>query len=229
VSPGAQRNHRAPKDARAPAQPSNGGGRARTPNGKGRWEEILTAAAKTFAEKGYVATSLQDIASAVGLLKGSIYYYIESKEDLLFELVQRGVEAHLPILQEDATTAAAAAPVRLRAFIRGWMALTRTERIWSRVAEQEFRRLRPARLRQVIAERDKFSALVKSIVEQGIKDGDFDPQTDPSVATNALFALMATTGNWFKPSGRLSYGEIADWYAEFFIRGLAGPRLPTDQ
>lgn len=196
--------------------------KTRANNGEERWEEIVVAAAKIFSEKGYTATSLQDIASAVGLLKGSIYYYIKSKESLLFELVERAIAAQMTVLEEDADTAAASAPARLRAFIRRWMALTRRERLWGRVAENEFRRLSSPRLKQVIAQRDEFSSFVKSIIEQGVKEGTFDPAVDPSVATSSLFGLMVTTPNWFKPSGKMSYSELADWYATFFVRGLGG-------
>ena len=190
--------------------------------GEQRWEEIVEAAAKIFSQKGYEATSLQDIANTVGILKGSMYYYFKNKEDLLFELVQRALAAHQPSLVEEPEVAQAPAPVRLRAFIRRWMALNRKQRLWRGVAESEFTRLRGKRLKEVIAERDKFSAFAKEIIEQGVRDGDFDATIDTSVVTSTLFELMNTTSSWFKPSGRLSYAELADWYATFFIRGLGG-------
>src|SRR5690242_21930048 len=62
--------------------------RSRAP--RRRQQEIVEAAARVFHEKGYESTSIQDIADAVGILKGSLYYYITSKEDLLFEII-RGV------------------------------------------------------------------------------------------------------------------------------------------
>lgn len=190
--------------------------------GEQRWEEIVEAAAKIFSQKGYEATSLQDIANTVGILKGSMYYYFKNKEDLLFELVQRALAAHAPSVVEEPEIASAPAPVRLRAFIRRWMALNRKQRLWRGVAESEFGRLRGKRLKEVIAERDKFSIFAKGIIEQGIEEGAFDSNNDPSVVTSTLFELMNTTPRWFKPSGRLSYAELADWYATFFIRGLGG-------
>ena len=58
-----------------------------------RWQEVVDAAAKVFAEKGYRAATLRDIAAELGMLKGSLYYYIETKEDLLYELLRRVHEA----------------------------------------------------------------------------------------------------------------------------------------
>ena len=59
--------------------------RSRAP--RRRQTEIVEAAARVFHEKGYESTSIQDIAEAVGILKGSLYYYIRSKEDLLYEII----------------------------------------------------------------------------------------------------------------------------------------------
>ena len=199
---------------------------ARRPRGaesEERWQEIITAAGEIFYAKGYEATSLQDIASAVGLLKGSVYYYIKTKEDLLYELVTRAQALMGSSLEEDEHVRVASAPDRLRAFIGRWMALTATERKWSMVAEREFMRLTPRRLKAVIESRDRFSSFVKGIVRQGVDEGAFDPDVDVSVATVVVFELMKSSHLWHRPSGPLSIDDIGDWYATFVIRGLGGP------
>lgn len=188
-----------------------------------RWEEILAAASEIFLEKGYEAASLQDIASAVGILKGSVYYYIKTKEDLLYELVRRAQAERMPTLVEDDELGSSPAPVRLRAFIDRWMAETDQQRIWNIVAERDFRKLSARRLKAVIDRRDRFSEFVKSIIDQGVAEGNFDPDVDTSVATNTIFELMNTSRMWYQPTGRLSLLEIGAWYATFVIRGLGGP------
>src|SRR3954463_16258741 len=95
-------------------QDATQGRRSRAP--RRRQQEILEAAARVFHEKGYESTSIQDIADAVGILKGSLYYYITSKEDLLFEILQSVHEEALENLaQIDATPGDALQ--RLRAFV----------------------------------------------------------------------------------------------------------------
>jgi AcrR family transcriptional regulator len=175
---------------------------------------------RIFYQKGYEATSLQDIADAVGMLKGSIYYYITTKEDLLYELVNRAQDMFESTLEEDDETARAPAPERLRAFIGRWMALTAREREWGLVAEREFKRLRKGRLEQVIKRRDRFNDYLKGIIRQGIDEGAFDPEVDVSVAAAAIFELMKSSHLWHRPSGKLSFAELGDWYATFAIRGL---------
>ena len=212
-----------PPAARRP--PRRAGERGRSArNHEERWTDIVERAGAIFYRKGYEATSLQDIADSVGLLKGSIYYYIKTKEDLLYELVSRAQDMFEATLEEDEETARSPAPVRLRAFIGRWMALTSREREWGLVAEREFMRLSRRRLRRVIERRDELSGYVKDIIRQGIGEGAFDPTTDESVGAAAIFELMKTSHLWHRPSGPLSMAELGDWYATFAIRGLGGPR-----
>jgi TetR/AcrR family transcriptional regulator, cholesterol catabolism regulator len=198
--------------------------RPRARNHEDRWTDIIERAGAIFYRKGYEATSLQDIADAVGMLKGSIYYYIKTKEDLLYELVSRAQDMFEATLEEDEETARSPAPVRLRAFIGRWMALTSRERERGLVAEREFMRLSKRRLKRVIERRDELSRHVKNIIRQGIDEGAFDPSTDASVAAAAIFELMKTSHLWHRPSGPLTMAELGDWYATFAIRGLGGPR-----
>jgi TetR/AcrR family transcriptional regulator, cholesterol catabolism regulator len=196
----------------------------RARNHEDRWADIIERAGTIFYQKGYEATSLQDIADAVGMLKGSIYYYIKTKEDLLYELVTRAQDMFEATLEEDDETAQSPAPVRLRAFIGRWMALTSRQREWGLVAEREFMRLSKRRLKRVIERRDEFTSYVKDIIRQGIAEGAFDPSTDESVGATAIFELMKTSHLWHRPSGPLTMAELGDWYATFAIRGLGGPR-----
>ena len=192
-----------------------------------RWEEILEAAANVFLKKGYEAASLQEIATEVGILKGSIYYYIKTKEDLLFEIVRRSMDVFEGTIEEDPTTAAASGPVRLAAFITRWTTLSTKERDWGEVGESSFNRLSGERLKAVIERRDGFSNYVKGIITQGIAEGAFDPEVDVSLATIAVFELLRSTREWHHPTGRLSRASVAEWYAQFIVRGLGGPHFST--
>ena len=194
-----------------------------------RWEEILDAAAKVFLQNGYEASSLQEIASNVGILKGSMYYYIKTKEDLLFEIIRRSQDVYTNTREEDPETAASPAPVRLASFITRWTTLSPKQRDWGEVAEGSFTRLSPARLKQVIARRDEFSDYVKQIIQQGIDEGAFDPAVDVSLATISVFELLRSTRQWHHPRGRLSKAAVAEWYSQFIVRGLGGPEWATSR
>lgn len=189
-------------------------------DGNERWEILVGAAVDLFHKNGYTATSIQDLGDAAGITKGSVYHYIETKEDLLYEIVRRAIEARSSILVEPATVAAADPETRLRSFMSRWMAASANSSTLGVVAEAEFRWLTARRLRAVIAQRDKFSQLVKDIIAAGIADGTFDESVDPSLATNTVFVVMRNVPSWFRASGPRTFESVADWNTDFLVNGL---------
>lgn len=197
----------------APAPPKG------TLNGA-RWHEILDAAGEVFQEKGYQAARIEDIANRVGILKGSLYYYIETKEDLLYALSVAGHSTGLATLDEDDATRAADAPARIGAFIERWMATIPSTPQYARVTERDVRLLTDQRRAAVMEMRNQMHQYVRKIVEQGIAEGHFDPTTDPGVATNSIFELLNSTSRWFRPTGRLSHDALGAFYKKLIVQGL---------
>ena len=195
-----------------------------------RWEEVLDAAAEEFNERGYRAARLQDIARRVGLLPGSLYYYIESKEDLLFALAKSSLELGLAAVVEDDVTANSDAVTRLHSFIRRQMQIMGRLRGPAGGMLRELAALSPEHREQIDSMRRELHGFVRRIIEQGMKDSDFDPDVDVGVATNTLFELLNTTRQWVK-QGPLSLSEIGDWYTRMLVRGLVRreslDRLPS--
>ena len=203
----------------------------RTPRGTlnvARWNEILEAAGEVFHEKGYQAARIEDIAARVGILKGSLYYYIESKEDLLFALSDQAHSSGVESIAEPPPLADADAPTRLGEFIARWCVVLDANPPYATVAEREVGRLSGERYEQVMGKRNQLHRFVRSIIEQGIAEGSFDPATDPGVATNALFELMNGTRHWFRPDGRKTTQDIGTWYRTFVLRGLAPRVAPSE-
>lgn len=212
--------------------PANGGPR-KARDREQRWDEIVKAAADVFYKKGYEGASLQDIASAVGLLKGSIYYYIDTKEDLLFELVMRAQAVWAATLEEDDELAASPAPVRLREFIVRFMQLQDQHREWGIVAEAEYKRLSPDYLTKVLEGRRRFGGFVEGILRQGVDDGDFDTVISVPLANAMVFELVKS-GLQHRPiTSTRALIEYADAYVTLLVRGLgksdwvAPPRPPA--
>ena len=186
-----------------------------SPDREQRWDEIIHAAASIFYEKGYEATSLQDIASAVGLLKGSIYYYIDTKEDLLYELVIRAQVVFRDTLVESDELRSSSASQRLREFILRFMQLKEREREWGIVAEREFMRLSEGYLSEVIAGRKEFSAFVEGIVKQGMAEGD---------DLRAIGDAMHAHPWWMSGTGRLDDALVREGLARDAIRLVQNAR-----
>jgi len=185
-----------------------------------RWAEILDAAGHTFNEKGYQAARIEDIAARVGILRGSLYYYIDSKEDLLYALSFAGHSSGLRTIDEDAATSEADAPTRLAAFIERWMAMMPSHPEYGPVTERDVRFLSDERRAQVMEMRVKMHSYARRIFEQGIAEGDFDASIDPGVATNSLFELLNGTIRWFRPGGRLSHADVGAYYQKLVLHGI---------
>jgi TetR/AcrR family transcriptional regulator, cholesterol catabolism regulator len=187
-----------------------------------RWEEIVAAATEVFGEKGYRAATLQDIASKVGMLKGSLYYYIEGKEDLLFEIIRRGHLRGIRFVQEDEIIVAADPASRLAALIRRWMEGLQLMGPIMQVPEEDFRRyLTEERRNEILGLRKQIAAVPYAIITAGVRDGVFPNVVDPEVVSGTLFRVLNTTLQWFRPDGRVSREELIDWFIRLFLGGLS--------
>ena len=110
-----------------------------------REEEILAAAARIFREKGYHGASVRDIAESVGLLKGSLYHYIRSKEELLARLFEGALEDTIQELEKIAARDAAP-PVRLREMVKAYVGAVTENLDAVSLYLREWRALRPQRV-----------------------------------------------------------------------------------
>jgi AcrR family transcriptional regulator len=191
-----------------------------------RWSEILKVASEVFSEKGYEATTIQDIASRVGLLKGSLYYYIENKEGLMYQLSVRAHSEHLQGLRDDPGIAEGDAVSRMEHFIERYMVQLDHNPPWNKVMERDFT-FSGERLSSIHALQHQMDLMLKGIVTQGIGEGVFDPTIDVSVAVNGILSLMNSTTRWHRPAGRRSFREIGEWYKRFIVHGLMTGDVPV--
>ncbi len=192
----------------------------------GRAEEIRLAAARIFFEKGYDSTSIQDIADAVGILKGSMYYYIDTKEDLLFDVVKSVHEQGLRQARE--WMEAPGSPLdRLRAAIEGHVESNLTNLEAVGVFFHDFASLGPRRRAEIIIDRDFYDRHLRRLVEEGQASGDLAPDLDPKLAVMALLGMMNWTYQWFRPDGDWTPREVAVHLADLAIGGLARRPVPA--
>jgi AcrR family transcriptional regulator len=195
-----------------------------------RWQEILRAAADEFYEKGFRGARLKDIAARVDLLTGSLYYYIESKENLLFALVDSAFQRGLEITAEDPAMTDASATRRLHAFV--WNQMRSLEGQLSRfviVVARDRKYLSAEHQLQFDLLWQELRGRFVGILEQGIAEGTFDPTVDLDVVANTFFALMGATSEWAEEAPHSTWDQIADWHARLFLRSLAvGVSEPDD-
>jgi AcrR family transcriptional regulator len=197
------------------------GRRSRAP--RRRQQEILEAAARVFHEKGYESTSIQDIADAVGILKGSLYYYITSKEDLLFEIIQGVHEEALKNLEKTRDLEGDALQ-KIRAFVVVHLTHNATNLVKMAVFFQDFRSLNGKRREIIVQERDLYDNFLRDLIRQGQEEGTVCPDIEPKLAAITVLGMMNWIYQWYRPGGELSATEIANAYGDFVVAGLACTR-----
>lgn len=189
-----------------------------------RQTEIIRAAAKVFKAKGYHAATIQDIADEVGLLKGSLYHYVTSKEELLYLVVKDPITRVYRKLEKIADGKGSAREkivraiaVHLEAFDSHYPHLF----VYIREMDSLY-----ARLKDKIAESPKhYERLWHRILREGMKAGELRDDFDVKVVTYAILGAMNWMYKWYEQNGRLSIREVANIYARTFLDGLS-MRLP---
>lgn len=181
-------------------------------------DEILQAAAQIFRRKGYHAASMQDIADAVQLQKASLYYHIESKQEILLALLDQAMDLLIEDM-ERIVQADQGPETKLRTAMRTYARRMAEQGDLAAVLLLEYRNLEPELRAQHVERRDRFEGLWRGILEQGCERGDFRT-FDPAVAGFAVLGVQNWMITWYRPDGDLGPGELADQFADLLIDGL---------
>jgi AcrR family transcriptional regulator len=185
---------------------------------RARETDLLHAATRLFRERGFHATSMQDLAEALGMNRGSLYHYINGKDELLWAILNRALDVLevrvLPILEADAP-----AVERLADAIREHLRVASDHADELSLIQIELRALDRDRQRDIIARRNAYENRWRSAIEAGIADGSLR-QFDVRLAGIGILSACNWFTQWYRPDGRLGVDEIADAFAELFLGGL---------
>jgi TetR/AcrR family transcriptional regulator, cholesterol catabolism regulator len=188
-----------------------------------RRADILKAAGDVIYDKSYHSVTMEEIADRVGMLKPALYYYFRSKEDLLFELaageqavafVQQFVDLDTSLKDRDAAT-------RLEAAIARWIEYAESGKPKALLAiEREYRHLSGERLETVVELNKRLPGLLESIVQDGVDEGTFDPDTNVAMAVQSISDMLRGLYVSYTPAGALTVRDLRTWYTSFVLRGL---------
>jgi AcrR family transcriptional regulator len=184
-----------------------------------RGEQVYAAALRLFREKGYHATSMQDIAGAVGLYKGSLYHYIGGKQDLLVQVFERAMSTLIAEVEGIAADSSLAPSTQVRLIVAAHVEAVSSNLDALTVYLHEWRALAGDALGTVQAQSERYTMLVSEIVGRGVTLGEFDA-TDVRIATLGLLGMCNWVCQWYRPGGRLSPTEIAGHFADLVLDGL---------
>lgn len=184
-----------------------------------RRQEVINAAAKVFAQRGYHATSIEDLIAATGMTRGGIYHYTASKQELLLSIVQELMEPLLARAQE-ILDAPGSSEERLRRLMEVWLQHVAAHRDHMIVFSRERGTLqRTPEWRAVRQARARFEGMLASVLQAGEQDGSFSVG-DPQMALLMILGSVNYVPEWLDVSGRLSPAEIAERYCDLLLNGL---------
>ena len=186
-------------------------------NGTARRIEILKSAAAAFRRRGYHGASVDEIASALEMTKGNLYYYFRNKEEILYACHDYSLDAMLSLLSE-VQGDDSPPDDKLRRLILAFIHMMLDE-LQGTALTLDLHALSPTLLRRVIAKRDRFDRGLREIIQQGIDVGLFRPG-DPKMIGFAIMGAVNWITKWFDPAGPMSSEEIGQRFADYLVGGL---------
>ena len=191
---------------------------AKAPTTTDRRIEILKSAAAAFRRRGYHGASVDEIASALQMTKGNLYYYFTNKEEILFACHDYSLDILLRLMS-DVQAEATPADQKLRKLVLAFVHLILDE-LHGTALTLDPEALSPPLLKRIIAKRDRFDQGIRDVIQQGIDQRVFGPG-DPKMIEFAIMGAVNWISKWYDPSGPLSSEQIGSSFADYLVGGLS--------
>ena len=201
---------------------TGGRGEARPRRGEAvRQAELLAIAAELFADRGYVATTVRDIADEAGILSGSLYHHFDSKESMIDEILSTFIDQTLA--SYESVIAEGKGP---KETFEGLVRTSLESMVGSRSAiliyqnEARFLAAQP-RFSYLTAAHRKFEKIWTDVLKKGVKSGEFRDSIDPKLVYRLVRDTVWTATRWYRPGGSLKPERIIDQYLTVLVDGVA--------
>jgi AcrR family transcriptional regulator len=180
---------------------------------------IVETAAELFAQRGFGATSLNDIAEALGVTKVALYYHVKNKEEILrliYLMVLNIAEEPLRRIAESELS-----PVeKLRHAVEHHISVTVNTSPAIKVFYREHAYLTGPFAREIILREKEYERYFEQILQEGIAKGTFKPGFDSKIITFGLLGMCHWLSQWYKPAGRYTHKQITSMFMEMVEGGL---------
>jgi AcrR family transcriptional regulator len=189
----------------------------RQPAASDRRIEILKSAAAAFRRRGYHGASVDEIASALEMTKGNLYYYFKNKEEILFACHEYSLDKLLSLMAE-VESESSSPELKLRRLVLALIHLILDD-LHGTALTLDPEALSPPLFKRITAKRDDFDHGIRTIIQQGIDAGAFRPG-DPKMIEFAMMGAVNWIAKWFDPAGQMTSDQIGDAFADYLVGGL---------
>jgi len=189
-------------------------------------QDILDIAAKLFSQRGYNGTPLRDIADAVNMKAGSLYYHFDSKEQMVLEVFTLGIESIHNTVLERVKVLAKNSPTRsiLVAAATGHLEALLEKGDYSSTSIRNFGQMPEPIKSKVMVIRDKYESLWRDWLSEGLRNGEIKEGIDLSIFRLTVLGALNRTLEWYRP-GKHSVEQIAEMQIGFFWDGIANKKV----
>ena len=184
-------------------------------------DSLLDVAVAAFNERGFEATSMDELAARLGITKSAIYHHVPSKVELLRLALDRALDALFAVLEEPAAAGGPAID-RLEHVVRGSVRVLTEELPFVTLLLRV--RGNSAVERAALERRRTFDRVVTDLVRAAEDEGDVRPDVDPAVTSRLLFGTVNSLVEWYRPGGGLSADALADALVATSFEGLRTAR-----
>lgn len=187
-----------------------------------RKNQIVETAAQLFSERGYVATSMRDIADEMGIEAASLYNHISAKEEILHTICFEMAQLFLQAIDE-VNDIYFDAEKKLRMAIQNHVALLAQNLTRSKVFLHEWRYLGEVNKNEFIRLRDKYEHEFIVILQNG-EDENLFKEVDKKFAVLSILSSLNWITEWYKPNGAMNPEQIGNKLSDFILMGLSKPK-----
>lgn len=180
-------------------------------------DSLLDVAVAVFNERGYDATSMEELATRLGVTKSAIYHHVSSKVELLRLALDRALDALFAVTEEPGATTGPAID-RLEHVVRGSVRVLAAELPFVTLLLR-VRGNSPVE-QAALQRRREFDRIVTELVRAAESAGDVRPDVDPGVTSRLLFGTVNSLTEWYRPGGGLSADALADALVATIFTGL---------
>lgn len=182
--------------------------------------DVVQAAGRLFAQRGYHGTSMRDLGRELGLNGSSLYSHISSKEDLLVDVVQRAADLFEASAAKALRTAGTEQD-RLRALVAGHVDVLLDHVDEARTFLNEARALDESYRGRVLGARDGYERTFRQVLQKGVEQNEFRADLDPVVTGILLLSILNSVDRWYRPDGPLNRDALVDAILGFALDGIS--------
>jgi AcrR family transcriptional regulator len=183
-------------------------------------DDVVRAAGRLFADRGYHGTSMRDLGKELGLLGSSLYSHVSSKQDLLVEVVEEGSRLFEGSAEKALATEGTASD-RLQALIAGHVDVVVDNIEVARTFLNEARMLDGEHRSRIIAARDHYEEAFRSVIREGMADGSLGREVDPKIVSILILSILNAIERWYRPDGDLDRDALVTEVSSFVSSALS--------